>query len=146
MDRHAPNCLHCDIPTRKATGGIIFPRRPDLRKLIFWVCVECGARCGCHKKSSRPLGLPTGESTRQARSRLHKIMDPYWQNESKGNRGMRRAHLYRMLRTGLGLPDDEAHVGRFSIEQCVEAEKVLVQFGIVDKSSKHPIFEGFGNA
>jgi hypothetical protein len=97
-------CCGCqaDVPARLTTGAEIYPRRRDLAGVCFWRCDDCRNYVGCHRgrKDYLPLGvIPTAEM-RAARSKIHEILDPLWQNGGP----MRRSHVYAELSQVVGRP------------------------------------------
>lgn len=95
-------CCGCEttVSARLTNGTEIYPHRTDLYKLPFWRCDACGNFVGCHHKTNnptRPLGcIPTPE-LKEARKRIHAILDPLW----KGGR-MTRGGVYAHLSAELG--------------------------------------------
>lgn len=85
----------------------------------FYGCTEfrktgCKGSHGSHA-DGRPLGLPAQEDTKKARIRAHAAFDSLWREEHVFHN---RKGAYRWMRQALGLSKDEAHIGRFTIEQC----------------------------
>ena len=95
-------CCGCgaDVNARLTDGGEIYPHRPDLRSLPFWRCDACGNFVGCHHKTknrTQPLGcIPTAE-LKEARKKLHALIDPIWQSGKMGRR-----ELYAAIGRDLG--------------------------------------------
>lgn len=82
------------------TGAHVYPHRPDLASLPFWVCPGCGGFVGCHHKTkdrTRPLGVIASPEVKNARKHIHALIDPLWQ----GGRIGRRA-LYQQIGEKLG--------------------------------------------
>lgn len=75
-------CTICNRPAQKVHGDEVYPRRPDLHELIFWVCDPCDARVGTHKGSEAPLGVFANKVARAARQEAHKYFDLVWQDTS----------------------------------------------------------------
>lgn len=120
-----PVCPACNVPARLTTGMEVYPHRPDIAGKSFWVCPECGARCGCHPGTSRPLGTPAGPELRRARSLLHdRMIDPLWRGE-KDHRHKARGRVYRFLSCKMGIDAKECHTGLFTLEQCRAAWRAL---------------------
>ena len=78
-------CCGCSliVEPRLTTGAEIYPHRPDLNELNFWVCDTCNNYVGCHKSKEStgitPLGsIPTPE-LKECRKELHSLIDPMWQ-------------------------------------------------------------------
>lgn len=96
------HCCGCggDVDARLTDGGEIYPHRPDLHSLPFWLCDACLNFVGCHHKTkhrTEPLGcIPTAE-LKEARKKLHALIDPIWQSGKMGRR-----ELYAAMSRELG--------------------------------------------
>lgn len=99
MDIYCCGCA--EISHARLTDGTeIYPHRPDLASLPFWICDRCKNFVGCHHKTKdhiRPLGcIPTAE-IKKARQHIHALLDPLWKNGF-----IPRGKLYAMLSEALG--------------------------------------------
>lgn len=110
----APTCIECGSATALVTGEAIYPHRPDLYSKKFWLC-ECGAYCGCHGVTERPLGNPCGSATRHARMAAHRVFDPIWKSREMGRR-----EAYTWLSEMMGLAPEQTHIGMFTRDQALE--------------------------
>jgi hypothetical protein len=104
MTRKTIWCCGCDsdVSARLTDGGEIYPHRRDLTHLPFWRCDVCGNHVGCHHKTqnrTRPLGAIPSDEIRQARMKIHQVLDPLW----KSGR-LRRKKVYSRLTEELGRP------------------------------------------
>lgn len=124
-----PVCAECQRVCELRTGSQVYPHRPDLESKRVWVCGGCGARVGCHKGGTKPLGTPANTELRRARMLLHdQMLDPIWKyakREKYGKRASRRAITYKYLAHLMGIPRNEAHTGLFTLDQCRAAWRVL---------------------
>lgn len=95
----ALRCCHCDdiVKARLTDGTEIYPHRKDLKDLRFWVCENCDNYVGCHRDSTDPLGSIPGPMLRQARRRVHKVLDPLWKE-----RHFTRTELYKIISDYVG--------------------------------------------
>jgi zinc-finger-containing domain len=90
------HCCACtrEVEARLTDGREIYPHRPDLHSLPFWRCDACGNFVGCHHKTknrTEPLGcIPTAE-LKEARKKLHALIDPIWQSGKMGRRELYEA-------------------------------------------------------
>ncbi|MHA7900803.1 MAG: zinc-finger-containing protein [Henriciella sp.] len=133
FDPMNPTCIECGTTAELVGGESIYPHRPDLFQKSFYLCPSCGAYCGCHPDSNRALGYPAGPETRNARSYVHRILDPIWKNAGKYYDGdpprfvkrMARSRVYKYLADQMGLTKDECHTGMFSVQQCRQAYAIL---------------------
>lgn len=106
---------------------------------LMWVCDACDTRVGCHPGTHVALGKLADRETRAARQDLHRFMDPLWEQavntggyteeekrRHKSNiRAVARTRIYAFLEFHMGLSRSETHIAMFSLEQCLEARKIL---------------------
>jgi hypothetical protein len=106
--------MECGNTANLVGGEIIYPHREDLFSKWFWLC-GCGAYCGCHGFTTRPMGNPSGAATRRARMLAHENFDPLWK---LGRMGRRDA--YSWLSAQMGLAAEQTHIGMMTREQALE--------------------------
>ena len=107
-------CDYCGREAALVFGSSIYPHRPDLYSLNFWLCEPCQAWVGCHKNTdAKPLGRLANAQLRMAKSSAHAAFDPIWK---KGR--LTRQQAYRWLSREMSLTRDECHIGMFNLEQC----------------------------
>lgn len=110
----APVCGECGQPTQMVGGKVIYPHRPDLWDgRWYWRCA-CGAYCGVHRGTLKPLGSPAGRETRRAREAAHAAFDPLWQKRQQLS-GLTKHHArgkgYKWLAAELGIDRKDCHIG-----------------------------------
>ena len=98
-------------PARKIYGAST--DRLGLANEKIYLCQNCNARVGCHKGTNRPLGNVANEVLRLKRRETHLVFDGFW----KGI-GMSRTQAYKWLANRMDLPEKEAHIGGFEMDQC----------------------------
>ena len=89
----------------------------DSRYGLFYGCTSyprCQATHGAHPNGA-PLGVPANTETKEARMQAHDAFDKLW--KAAGATTTRR-EAYSFLRSAMGLPGKECHIGKFSKEQC----------------------------
>lgn len=111
---------------------------------LFYGCrayPRCQATHGAHKSTGQPLGLPADLQTRRGRMAAHALFDQLWKGKAlrgrhRGNPEMRRHEAYAWLAAKMELSKDEAHIGRFTAEQCAAlCELVREHFpGLTEKA------------
>ena len=115
-------CVQCekDINGMLCSGKEIYPHRVDLYEKHFYKCPHCGNFVGCHPGTKRPLGcIPTNE-LKQARKKLHDLLDPLWKSKK-----IKRTHLYKQISKSLGYT---YHTGNTkSIEECNKISEILLE-------------------
>ena len=82
-------------------------------------------RCrGSHKasKAGKPLGFPANQETRTWRIKAHKSLESLYRGELKV---MTKTEAYAFLAYTMGLSKKQAHIAKFTLEQCKEAVEVL---------------------
>lgn len=134
-----PTCPGCNKPAQLVDGARMYPSRPDLHAKWYWLCLPCGAWCGCHPGTKRSLGVPAGAELRRARSILHHDrLDPLWQNATAHYdhepespravaiiRNTARSRVYEFLAWKLGLDREDCHTALFDLATCRRAWTAL---------------------
>ena len=107
-----PYCPYCHKPAINVGGDIVYPHRPDLFGKRFWTCESCGAYCGCHPGTDKPLGALANKATRRARMEAHEAFDAIWKSGA-----MKRKEAYAWLQARMyeGHP---IHIGESNEEMC----------------------------
>ena len=126
-------CPYCNKPAELVSGDVIYPHRPDLAGLNFWLCRPCDAYVGCHRPGAwteqgisdgtMPLGRLANAELRRAKSQAHAAFDPLW-----GKGKMRRSAAYGWLSKQLGIPKQHCHIGMFDAETCAKVVALCKNF------------------
>lgn len=82
--------------------------------------MEEGCTVVCWEGST---STPADQETRQARSDAHELFDPLYEDE--GGPFENEDEAYYWLQRKMGLTTEEAHIGKFSKEQCEELIRQL---------------------
>lgn len=112
MDPAVRTDLRCpDCGSLLAYLATVPGRRP------FYGCTQhgktgCRGGIGAHPDGS-PVGTPADQATRDARVRAHDAFDSLWRVG-----GFTRKEAYAWLQGAMGMLPDQAHIGRFDLEQC----------------------------
>lgn len=81
---------------------------------------DCTGVHGAHQNSGKPHGIPADKETRQARVKAHEVFDAYvkkwFPNRREG---------YTFLQNIMKMTPSEAHISRFTKEQCEDLVKKL---------------------
>ena len=131
-----PRCQECGAAAEVVPASVFYPGRADLAKKWRWRCPECGAHCGCHGTSKKPLGRPCGPELRRARGLLHEKFDEIWrrapdyyQNAEPSAlpiiRSGARARCHHWLAMRLQIPFEECHIALFDLERCRAAWRAI---------------------
>lgn len=91
-----------------------------------YVCAHypaCDAYVSAHRESRLPMGTLADRALRQKRRRAHLALNRLWEQGY-----MTRKEAYRWLQIQLGLPESEAHIGRFSEFRCQQVIDLCNRF------------------
>jgi hypothetical protein len=108
----------CGAPAREANNTEVYGKQFGHGKI--WLCTRyptCEGRVGAHPHGA-PLGPLADQRTRDARRKVHELMDPLW-----GNGHMEKKEVYRRMREEMGGGDFQ--VGHLDVRGCTEAIVVL---------------------
>jgi zinc-finger-containing domain len=116
-------CVACTqkVKARLTDGAEIYPHRPDLAAIPFWICDTCGNYVGCHYKTANPtypLGIIATKELKAARMRIHALLDPLWKNGT-----WKRSELYEYISKQLGYGYHTANTR--SIEETERVIEIL---------------------
>lgn len=110
-------CRYCGGVIRVVPAPNIYgkaaAKRLGLQDEWIHQCQNCNARVGCHKGSKRPLGNVANEMLRLKRMETHQVYDAFWKR-----RGMTRTQAYKWLAEQMKIPEKQAHIGGFEMDQC----------------------------
>ena len=105
----------------------------DSKYGLFYGCSgfpKCKASHGAHKKTGQPLGTPADGPTKKARIRAHDSFDQLWKGKHMG-----RGDAYVWMQEAMEMTEDEAHIGKFTIDHCDRLE-LLVDEYLEEKDGK----------
>ncbi len=91
-----------------------------------YVCARfpaCDAYVSAHRDSRLPMDTLADRSLRQKRRQAHIALNRLWEQGL-----MTRKEAYRWLQVQLGLPESEAHIGRFSEFRCEQVIHLCGRF------------------
>ncbi len=103
-------------------GSVMILRRSKKFNSLFYGCSkfpECKGSHGAHP-DGRPLGLPGNRRTSLARIHAHDVFDRLWKQ-----RRMTRSAAYAWMKRVMDLPEDAAHIGHLTSEQCERLVKLI---------------------
>ena len=111
----APTC-YCGSPSHLDSNVKIYNGK-EYGNGMVWLCdrfPECRGSVGCHP-DSRPLGTIADEATKEARKRVHAVIDPLWQVQTRGKQKA-RGSVYGYISEVTGIKP--YHTGSLTEEQC----------------------------
>ena len=89
----------------------------------FYGCVNypsCKGKHSAHQNSGKPMGTPADAETREWRKKAHKAFDKIWNLY-----GYSRKEAYGLLQSIMKMTAREAHISRFTKEDCQKLLKLL---------------------
>lgn len=112
-------CIQCNKTQdcNLVTGKEIYPHRSDLYSKKFYQCPECKGYVGTHP-DGRPLGCIVSKEIKNARIKIHSILDPLWK---QGH--MKRGQVYAYIKHRLGYHYHTAELK--DIETAREVYKIV---------------------
>lgn len=118
------SCPYCGKPARFMTSQEFYGKDYGTN---LYSCQPCDARIGTHERTAKPLGTLAKPELRKLRMEAHKLFDPLWKPNYKGNgkRRMSRKQAYSWLTDTMGIERDDAHIGMFNEAQCRRLISVL---------------------
>lgn len=116
-----PSCPYCRRSAELTTSAKIYGNN-DKDFGMFWVCWPCDAYVGCHKNSPThaPLGRLANKELRRWKQKAHAAFDPMWRRD-----GMSRSEAYQFMADAMGITKEEAHIGKFDVEQCKKLVELI---------------------
>ena len=124
MKRINIKCPYCGSRALLRPASVVYER--TLPGEEVYVCAPfpvCNAYVSAHRDSHLPMGTLADQPLRQKRRQAHIALSQLWE------RGlMTRKEAYRWLQVQLGLPESEAHIGRFSAYRCEQVIDLCGRF------------------
>ena len=109
-------CRYCGGIIRLVPASTIYgasAERLGMTDEKFYQFQTSNPRFGVHTGPPRPLGNVANEVLRLKRMETHRVFDAFW-----CSRAMSRTQAYQWLARKMELPESEAHIGGFEMEQC----------------------------
>ena len=136
--RPSLSCVECGRQGVLTDGDRVYPHRPDLHDRSFYVC-PCGARVGCHKGTTDPLGRPCGPATARARNAAHAAFDPLWKTKIAQGFKKREARGagYLWLAREMGLAPPDCHISHFDRAQALQVVAIVKAWRDAVRARRH---------
>lgn len=124
-------------------SGVMVLRYSPKNDGFFYGCnnyPECKATHGAHQHNGAPLGIPADKETKQWRIKAHEVFDKLWKGPGPT---MMRHDAYRYVAGLLGIPSEDMHIARFSINDCKRLIDVLSTNNLVTASLSYPVYNSY---
>ena len=106
-------CPYCGADTNVVRRGSVGKNPPNEWIHICDNFPTCDSYVGCHPRSKTPLGSLADRKLRFMRYKAHRALDWLWK---KGF--TTRSQAYRQLSITMGVPLEDAHIGRCTKDEC----------------------------
>ena len=109
-------CPQCHSKALLRPASVIFGDKAPDPAARYYICARypvCDCYVGVHPGTDRPMGTLADKALRQKRRQAHAVFDALWRGGA-----MSRKQAYRLLQLYLGVPEEDAHIAKFSTERC----------------------------
>lgn len=124
MKRINIKCPYCGSQAFLRPASVVHEHTAPGEKV--YVCARypaCDAYVSAHRDSQQPMGTLADKSLRYKRRQAHIALNRLWEQGL-----MTRKEAYRWLQVQFGLPESEAHIGRFSAYRCEQVIDLCGRF------------------
>ena len=112
-------CPYCGADTVFVDDSIVYGQSFGM----IYLCKnypECDAHVGVHKGTNVPKGRLANKELREYKKVVHSIVDNFWRDGI-----MTRREFYAWMAKQMQMPEEEAHVAMFDVEQCQKAIRIF---------------------
>lgn len=134
MKRVNIKCPYCGSRAFLRPASVVYGAKAINPAAPYYVCARytaCDAYVAAHKDTRMPMGTLADKNLRCKRIEAHKAFNRLWESGL-----MSKKQAYRWLQASLALPEQEAHIGRFSTFRCEQVIQMCGNFfPTLDKAS-----------
>ena len=134
MKRMNIKCPYCGSRALLRPASVVYGANAIDPAAPYYVCARfpaCNSYVAAHRDTRLPMGTLADRALRCKRIEAHKAFNRLWESGLMGKK-----QAYRWLQAKLGLPEQEAHIGRFSLFRCEELIRLCNDcFPALDKAS-----------
>lgn len=134
MKRVNIKCPYCGSRALLRPASVVYGPRAADPSAPYYVCARypiCDSYVAAHRDTHLPMGTLADRPLRSKRIDAHRAFDRLWKSGL-----MTKKQAYLWLQAKLGLPEQETHIGKFSLFRCEEVIRLCDgYFPIVDKAS-----------
>ncbi len=126
MKRVNIKCPYCGSRALLRPASVVYGGKAKDPAAPYYVCAHypaCDAYVAAHRRTRLPMGTLAGPELRRKRIQAHTAFDRLWKNGL-----MSKQQAYRWLQAKLDLPEQEAHIGKFSAFRCEQVIQLCGSF------------------
>lgn len=126
MKRVNLKCPYCGSQALLRPASVIYGKRAADPAAPYYVCAHypaCDSYVAAHKASRLPMGTLANAELRHKRIQAHAAFNRLWES---GLMNKRQAYLW--LQAKMDLPEQEAHIGKFSMFRCEQVIQLCDSF------------------
>ena len=126
MKRVNVKCPYCGSRALLRPASVVYGSKAAAPAAPYYVCARypaCDAYVAAHRDTRLPMGTLADRKLRRKRIEAHKAFNRLW---TSGLMGKKQA--YRWLQAKLDLPEQEAHIGRFSLFRCEQVIRLCEEY------------------
>ena len=128
-------CPKCHSKALLRPASVVYGNKADPNAKVY-VCARypaCDSYVNAHRHTNQPMGTLADAVLRQKRRETHLELDRLWKNGL-----MSRAEAYRLIQFYLGVPSEDAHIGKFFVGRCEEVSAFCRWFSsAADQAAEH---------
>lgn len=134
MKRVNIKCPYCGSRAFLRPASVVYGIKAIDPVAPYYVCARyptCDAYVAAHKDTRLPMGTLANRDLRCKRIEAHRAFNRLWESGL-----MSKKQAYRWLQASLALPEQEAHIGKFSTFRCEQVIQMCGNiFPTLDKAS-----------
>ena len=126
MKRVNIKCPYCGAQAHLRPASVLFGEKAIDPTAPYYVCSHypaCDAYVAAHRHSSLPMGTLANGALRRKRIDAHAAFKQMWESGL-----MNKKQAYRWPQVQFGLPECEAHIGKFSTFRCEQVIQLCNSF------------------
>ncbi len=126
MKRVNIKCPYCGSRALLRPASVVYGSKAADPTAPYYVCARfpaCDAYVAAHRDTRLPMGTLADRDLRCKRIEAHKAFNRLWETGL-----MSKKQAYRWLQAKLGLPEQEAHIGRFSLFRCEQVIRLCEEY------------------
>lgn len=126
MKRVNIKCPYCGSRALLRPASVVYGSKAADPAAPYYVCAcypACDSYVAAHRDTRLPMGTLADRKLRRKRIEAHKAFNRLWETGLMGKK-----QAYRWLQAKLDLPEQEAHIGRFSLFRCEQVIRLCEEY------------------